>query len=208
MELTTSSGDWEEVVLTRDGSTYVGGIGITATGPAARRSGTVPVAGAYASSISTTTPYTFPNERSLNFRASPGTGPVLLRLPFPFPFYDKVYREVRVFPEGYLRFDVGVAPACYDEYSFSDATAMFPLAAWLRTNGSSQPNQGVFVSETPESVTIRWVGETVPLVFAPPLTPDAEPMNFAVTLRANGEVRFQYGEGNQNVLNAPPFWGV
>jgi hypothetical protein len=103
---------------------------------------------------------------------------VLLRLPFPFPFYDKVYREVRVFPEEYLRFDAGMAPACYDEYSFHNATAIFPIAGWLRTNGGSQPNQGVFV-----------------------------PVNFAVMLRANGEVRFQHGEGNQNVLKAPPFGG-
>ena len=235
VEVTTSSGDWEEVVLTRDGNTYTGGILITASGPATRRSGalsvaradsvsiyyndadsgagfrqvqrTVPVLGNYALALSTTTPYTFPNERSLNFRASPGSGSVILRLPFPFPFYDKVYREVRVFPEGYLRFDVGNPPACYDQFSFNNATAIFPMAAWLRTNGISQPNQGVFISDTPNSLTIRWVGETVPLVYAPPLTPDAEPVNFAVTLQANGEIRFQYGDVNQNVLNGPPFGG-
>ncbi|MFN9264066.1 MAG: hypothetical protein ACK6DY_11310 [Acidobacteriota bacterium] len=43
VKLTTTSGDWEEVVLTRDGNTYVGGIGITMVG-AARRSGALSVA--------------------------------------------------------------------------------------------------------------------------------------------------------------------
>jgi hypothetical protein len=78
---------------------------------------------------------------------------------------------------------------------------------WMRTNGTAQPNENVFISHGPNSITFRWAGETVPYLARPPLTPGPEPVNFAVTLFENGEIRFAYGSGNQNLVNGRPIAG-
>jgi hypothetical protein len=81
------------------------------------------------------------------------------------------------------------------------------MGMWMRTNGSAQPGENVYTSRGPNSFTIRWAGETIQYISSPPLTPAPEPVNFAVTLHENGEIRFSYGAGNQNLISSTPYTG-
>ena len=236
VDLTSSSGDVETVVLRRDGLAYSGTAFTTTAGPARKNSGslslirgdfltvyyndqntgsgaklvekTIPVSSNYANTF-TAAPSTFNfiNESATGFRVGPGGSTLIITLPFAFPFYGKKYREVRVRPEGYLQFDTALNPPCLDEAGFANVTGISPLGMWMRTDGTVQPNQNVYTSRGPNTYTIRWAGETVPLVNAPPFTAAPEPVNFAVTLHENGQIQFYYGTGNQNLINRTPVFG-
>jgi len=236
IDVTSSTGDLETFQLQRDGLAFSGFIPTTATGPAVKNSGSVSLmrgdyltvyyndASAegggsrliektvqpmpnYGAALSAAVPFTFPNETATGLRLSPGTTYLRATLPFEFPFYDKKYREIRVYPEGYVQFGPALPPYCIDEGGFANITGISPMGMWMRTNGAAQPNENVYVSRGPNTYTIRWAGETIPLISSPPNTPVPEPVNFALTLHENGEIRFHYGAGNQNLINSTPFTG-
>jgi len=52
----------------------------------------------------------------------------------------------------------------------------------------------VYVSQSGDAITFRWVAETIP-----PAGLQPEPLNFAATLRDNGTIEFRYGAGNRNL---------
>lgn len=233
VDVTSSTGDVETVRLARQGSIYTGTLSTTATGPARGNTGSLSVLRGdsitiyyndfntgsgprlvektistnqnYVAGAVLPGPFTFPNERLLSRRGLGTGGFDRFALPFDFPFFHRTYREVRVLPEGYLQFDVADFPTCLDPFTFSNITAIAPMATWMRTNGAAQPNEGVYVSTGPNTVTFRWAGETQPLINAPPFTPPPSPVNFAVTLHENGEIRFNYGAGNSNIVNTASF---
>ncbi len=233
VDVTSSSGDVETVRLVRQGTFYNGLLPTTSAGPARRNTGALSVlrgdaitiyyndfnTGAgprliektiatnqnYAIGSALPGNFTFPNERLLSRRGLGTGGFDRFTLPFDFPFFNRSYREVRVLPEGYLQFDIANFPSCLDPATFSHIAAIAPMATWMRTNGGAQPNEGVYVSTGPNTVTFRWAGETQPLVNAPPFTPPPSPVNFAVTLHENGEIRFHYGAGNSNIVNTASF---
>lgn len=235
VDVTASSGDVAKVQLTRRGSLFVGTLLTSSTAPARPDDPglsiirgdsislyyvdadtgqgpqlietTIPSTPNYTVLYRPNEPLQFPNETNLNFRFSARQTFSRNLLPFPFPFYDRVYREVRILPEGLVQFDSALTPTCITETGLPQLPAIAPMWTWMRTNGSTQPNQSVFVSSTPNSYTIRWAGETIPLLVTPPLTPAPEPLNFAVTLFADGRIRFHYGSGNQNIVNSSPFFG-
>ncbi len=237
VDVTASSGDVETVILARGaGLAWSGTLFTTSAGPATPKSGSLSLIAGDAITIyyndqntasgpkliektvkaspnyaqvfdNEKIPYTFPNESATGFRLSPGGAWGRVALPFEFTFYGKKYREIRVRPEGYIQFDTALTPTCLDDTGFAAITGIAPMAMWMRTNGSAQPNENIFVSRGPNSFTIRWAGETIPAVNAPPYTPVPEPVNFALTLYENGEIRYLYGAGNQNLLNYSPFAG-
>jgi hypothetical protein len=237
VDATSSTGDVETVVLSReDGPNYSGLLFTTGVGPARKNSGALSLivgdavtlyyndanSGAGQKLIEKTmkasqnytpvfypTPpaFTFPNEVATGLRATAGAASLRAALPFDFPFYGKKYREVRILPEGILQFDTALRPGCVDREGFANYTGIAPMAMWMRTNGGAQPGENVYTSRGPNSFTIRWAGETVPPILNPPLTPAPEPVNFAATLYENGEIRFSYGAGNQNLVNSTPIAG-
>jgi hypothetical protein len=110
---------------------------------------------------------------------------------FAFPFYGQVYNSVRVSTEGFLRFSgpmsAGDGASSVEKLAANRIIA--PLWMNLRTNSTSSNN--IFVdSSVSGQLTIRWnaTNET-----------DNSPVNFSVTLFDNGDIEFDYGDGNTNL---------
>jgi Fungalysin metallopeptidase (M36)/Fungalysin/Thermolysin Propeptide Motif len=227
VQLTTTSGDAEDMLLSRVGSIYVGIIssssavvarqnailnmvpGDTITASYNDADSTAPVQTSaavqpsYALAISTTTGLpTFPAETRLtNVRA-----PVLVNLPFDFPFFAKKYHSMVVLPTGAIMFEPSVStnligPGCNDRIELSHIAAIAPLFVNL-TFGSAQPSEGIYMSSpAPNTIAIRWTAETLPTApLLPPAVP--EPVNFAATMTSDGVITFYYGAGNQNLHTA------
>ena len=232
VQVTSSSGDLETISLRRQGSLWTGTL-FTTAGPTANENGelsliagdaitayytdsdtgtgvrqitrTINANPGYGTVTITGLRYEFPAERPLNLRRTANFA-AAVRLPFEFPFYDQKVNTVTVGVNGSILFDTAQAPACYDRPSAATRMGVSPMWAWIRTDGTAQPGEDIYVSQAGEdAITFRWVAETAPLLtgvfgFAP------EPVNFATTLYRDGRIRFQYGEtGNVNVVNSQPF---
>mgnify|MGYP000045608829 CR=1 FL=1 len=234
VQVVASSGDIETIPLRRQGSFHVGTV-FTTLGATARESGTLSVitgdsitafyndadAGPgfrqiaetartmqpYANSTLAPLRYEFTGERALNFRQS-GNAELNVTLPFDFPYYDRKVSLVKLSPAGQILFDTVLAPSCFDRAAIQQQMGIWPMGAWLRTNGNAQPNEDIYSSRpSPDAVTFRWVAETAPL-FAGVFGFVPEPVNFAVTLFEDGRIRYQYGPtGNTNVVNTQQFFG-
>ena len=113
-----------------------------------------------------------------------------LNLPFAFPFSDGTYTQVDVSSSGYLQFGGGTN---YNDFGNSDANLanyrrIAPLWSAIRTDLAGDD---IFVDTSISGqVTIRWQGSEVQ---------DNSPVNVAVTLYSNGNIRFDYGAGNVNL---------
>ena len=222
VKLTSSSGDLEDLLLNRKGSVYTGVISTTtgsgatqndgvlelipgdaisayyfdqnADGAAKLISRTIPTKGTY--SLSTTTAnWTFGTERSLGLRADPRTF-TRFDLPFAFPFFGKTYRSLRLYNNGLLVFELPPAPTCIDTAGLNAYAAIAPMWMEIRTNGSAQKNEGVYVSMIEDSaIVFRWAAETASTATA------AVPVSFAATLYMDGRIRFTYGPDNVGLAN-------
>jgi M6 family metalloprotease-like protein len=110
-----------------------------------------------------------------------------LLLPFDFPCYETVYRQVFVTPNGC----VDLAPLENESNNTSASLRALPRIAglWDDLTTGALPWQDVYYDDfsVPGQATFRW---------------DAEPTgsglaaSFAITLRSDGSIRFDYGPGN------------
>ncbi|MBM3796728.1 MAG: hypothetical protein FJW31_22340 [Acidobacteria bacterium] len=224
VQLTSSSGDLENLLLLRQGSVYYGAIGTTTApvtkgngiltsavgdqisayyldrnsgGIAAREiSATVPTRPAYTITTSAPTLYQFPSETRLGLRAPFGAA-LRYPLPFAFPYFGKPERTVSIFSNGMLAFDRPPGTSCTDASALTRFNGIAPMWMELATDGAA--NEDVYVSPPRRTrVTLRWVAHT-DNGFGPP-----EPVNFAATLWEDGRIEFRYGPGNKNlVVNFP-----
>lgn len=218
------TGDLETVRLVRDGPFYTGVVPTNPFSPAARGDGalsvmpgsiisayyndaraesgaklveiSVPMQAPYVRSSRAPAPFVFPNEQPLNLRA--GTGSFqFVDLPFPFPFYGRRYSGVQVHANGLLSFDLPPSSACVDAALFRNMTGIAPFYMNMRTSGTAQPNENVYMGRPSEdAVTFRWAGETA-VIAGSGVIP--EPLNFAVTLYSDGRIEMAYGAGNRNL---------
>ena len=109
-------------------------------------------------------------------------------LPFAFPFYGTNYTSVWVCTNGFLDFTSSAAPYDNSTAGLIAAHRIAPMWDDLETYSAGMD---IFTDITvPDQVTIRWKAQTVPLVGNP------KPVNFSVTLYADGRIRFHYGSGN------------
>ena len=123
------------------------------------------------------------------------TDQVRIDIPFEFPFYDKKHRSMNVHLNGLLSFGLPF------NYSFSPCTDALSLPGftaiaplWAQYDYPFSRTQGIFVSyPTPKSMTVRWSLDTY-TQFA-----SGNPVNFAVTLTDEGLIQFQYGTGNVDI---------
>ncbi|MBI4908213.1 MAG: M36 family metallopeptidase [Acidobacteria bacterium] len=216
----SSSGDREQITLRRRGPVFLGTVNTNVGASAAGNTfiGIVPgdtITAAYAdddtgggkgeatvtaetsygyiSQLVLNSPLTFPNETALNLRAGPYSA-LRYTLPFDFPFFENKQRLVFVYAGGLLSF-TPISDQCFSGASLATIPAIAPMYFDIRTSGSTQPNENVYVSTTPDSITSRWAGETFP--FSGFQAPD--PVNFAATLYADGRIQFRYGSGNKNL---------
>jgi hypothetical protein len=221
VRVTTASGDEETVTLVKSGALFRGTIettlgevkksdGVLQTRPPAdvitavysdanTGSGT-------STSVTTTAqllpPYTitlsdneftFSGETALNLRFDEAWS--FRDLPFSFPFLGQEYKRVFVNTNGFLSF-ISTFGALNSRTRLLPNLAVAPLWWDLKTNGTLQPSEDVYVSQpTADSISFRWAAET----FAFDLK-DARPVNFAVTLFRDGRIKFTYGMGNKDFI--------
>ncbi len=112
----------------------------------------------------------------------------LLQLPFPFPFYDRVYSEVWVDCNGYI--DLG-----WGESEKKNKDTKFPLltriaALWDNVDTAVTGGDIFVETTTADQVTIRWKGKH---------DYQHTNVNFAVVLFSDGTIRFDYGSGNTSL---------
>ena len=233
IQLTSSSGDVETIELRRTGMVYIGNIA-TAGAPVTAENGilqlapgdsisayyvdfnigdgsaklitaNVPAMMPYA--ISTLAPeFGFTQERALfDFTSFPADPVTLListtrPLPFDFPYFNNTYRSATVYGNGVLSFR-GFQPGAPCEFVEAlSGASIAPLWSRVGTGGRAQPDENVYESRTADSITWRWAGETVPVV----PSADRQPVNFAITLYADGRIELRYGAGNKSlVYNSP-----
>jgi hypothetical protein len=227
VQLTSSSGDLENLLLRKEGDVYYGWIeswtdGFVNKGDSAldlvpgdyvsayyvdydTGSGsslvqtTASTRGEYTMSPVRSPPFVSGVERPL-FTIISGGRAVLestrVTLPFAFPFFGEKYRTVHVAGDGLLAFGVPNFTACNDPASASKVAGVFPMWMELAYNGRAQNNENVFYSEGPGTVTFRWAAETIQT---------GEPVNFSAVLFEDGRIQFQYGAGNNNLVNSAVF---
>ena len=232
IQISTSSGDLEDLILSRSGSIYAGII-LASTASVTRQNGVVnvlpgdlitasytdPDSGPGATSLVQTTvttqqPYAlsfspattsipaFPNE----VRVTNTRGAFLVNLPFDFPFFSKKYRSMLVYHNGIIGFEPSLFTTSFG-FGCNDATELRRTAAIAPlfanlTFGTAQPNEGIFYS-VPSPDTVAIRWAAETLPTPPLITPAiAEPVNFAVTISAGGVVTFYYGSGNANLHTA------
>jgi hypothetical protein len=224
IQLTGSSGDLEDLNLRRQGSIFVGTIstGLAAVAKGNLRvevSSTDEVSAYYVdmdtgngsakliqTTIQTMLPYALSTSAasltipSGETKISLPSGSVLIYpLPFSFPFYDKTFGSANVYSNGLIAFDTPVTTnSCTDYLGLTSYYGISPLwtpAAATTLAGNAQPNEGMYISTAPGSVTFRWAGEYT--AFGQPPSPTA----FAVTLFDDGRIQMNYGNNaNQTVL--------
>jgi subtilisin family serine protease len=112
-------------------------------------------------------------------------------LPFTFPYYGANYSSVWVCSNGFLGFTTSAPPFGNSDVYLMQNVRIAVLWDDLRTNENA--GDDIFIDETvPNQVTIRWKGTTY-------AGNPGYPVNTAVTLFADGRIRFHYGPGNTNL---------
>ena len=138
-------------------------------------------------------------ERSL-FSVSSGGRNVLdsakVTLPFTFRFFDRTYRSMYVSGNGVITFGGPNPTACNDSASVASVPAIAPCGLDLAYGGFAQASENVYYSSSANSVTVRWAAETVYT---------GEPVNVSAVLYDDGRILFQYGAGNDNLVNTAHF---
>jgi hypothetical protein len=221
IQLTGSSGDLENLILTQRGAIYVGSIPTAMTAVKRQNSVLSLVTGDAVSAyyndfdtasgspqliqitMSTMLPYTvssgapaftFSGEKRYSIGSQ---GWLDYQLPFTFPFFDKKYGAVKVFQNGLIAFELPATPgSCMDGPNLTHYAAVTPLWTYLSAttfNGAAQSNEGIFISGNQNSATFRWASEYAALDDTP------KPINIAATLYDDGRIQFQYGTGNTSV---------
>ncbi len=117
-------------------------------------------------------------------------------LPFSFPFYDTTRDRLWVGNNGMLQLTNSSTSANATINSVT-ALASFPRIAPLWDYLQTNFEDDVYYEEFADRVVFRWEATTNAL--------PREPVNVAVTLWANGQIRFDYGPGN---LNLTPTVGI
>ncbi|MBW8891722.1 MAG: tandem-95 repeat protein, partial [Burkholderiales bacterium] len=108
---------------------------------------------------------------------------------FNFNFYGKTYTKMWVNVNGYVSFDTGTDSSYY--YGNANSTDALlhnvRIAALWDDLDTGPAGKDVFVSQTATSITVRWAAK---------LQGTNTDVNVAMTLNADGTVRFDYGAGN------------
>ena len=232
IQLTSGTGDLEDLILTRTGSVYIGAIA-TSGNVVNRQNSTLNITpgdyinayyvdgdtgGSGAKLISTsaaTMPaysavsvapkaaLTFPGERKLSAASTVSTD-----IPFLFPFYDGKYKFVTIDENGALFFDRASTTfsACTDATSLPISKTIAPLWSQITTRGTAQANEGMYVSSTAggPDVPATWTVRWAGETYnlANATGGKGSPVNFAVTLSDDGTILYNYGTGNAEIGQA------
>ena len=225
VQVTSNSGDLEDVLLRKVGGIYYGTLPTTTgatrqrnnvvtaisgdyvnlyyndadsgDGTAAQATASVYVRQNYTQLVygSSVPRYTFNQERRL-FGGIDADDAIRVELPFDFPFYGKKYRRAWVSTDGFISF---TRPEPFNSPCPSHFTmGQTPSISPAFTNLliGLDPTQDVLMSTGIDFVTFHWVGLTQPNQYLL----ESSPVDFNATLFDDGHILFQYGAGNQMIL--------
>ncbi len=114
----------------------------------------------------------------------------LLPAGFSFPFYGENRTSVHVSSNGLLQFDVNTS-VTDSSNTASELQSLPRIAALWDDLRTDRTGDDVYVDTSlPDRVTFLWDGV---------LDSTEQPVTFATTLFANGDIRFDYGPGNDNL---------
>ena len=111
-------------------------------------------------------------------------------LPFDFPYFGEEIpagTNIYIPTKGFIDFAVSSYDWTPTVAEFIQNKRIAILWTDLRTNGSAQPGEDIYITEDPGHLAIRWVGETYS---------EGEPVNFELVLYKNGLIQFNYDGGN------------
>ena len=225
VQVTSNSGDLEDLRLRKVGGIYYGTMGTTTAntrqrnnvvtalagddinvyyndsdtgdGTAAQTFATVHVRQNYTQAIyGTSYPrYTF-NKETRIFGFPDTWDAARVEFPFDFPFYGKKYRRAWISTDGIISFGT-------PEFLTSPCPSHTTLGAspaiapaFLNLRIGSDPTQDVFISTGIDFVTFHWVGTTQPYQYLF----ESFPVDFNATLFNDGRILFQFGAGNQQMI--------
>jgi len=127
-------------------------------------------------------------------------------LPFAFTFFDETFpagSPIYIASNGYVDFSSG---SPHNDYSntlseLANNKRIAPCWADLKTDGSAQTGEDVYITENTGNVIIRWVAETFG---------EEVPLNFELQLFSDGRIQFNYGSGNNDISpwDTPPTIGI
>lgn len=112
-------------------------------------------------------------------------------LPFKFPFYGKKYDTVFVCSNGFLDFQSKDNLYLNNNENFKAKTVIAPLWDDLKTNGNANSDEDIYIYMlSPDAISFRWQAEQFE---------KASPVNVEAILFSNGNIQFNYGEGNSGL---------
>jgi hypothetical protein len=124
-------------------------------------------------------------------------------LPFTFPFYGKLFNEVRVTPNGFLYLgDSDFNSPVNWQYDFDALSMIAPMWTDLTVNPAFGDAilRADGIDEGVAFTAFRWKCRS----FVPSSPPGTEPpVNVACTLWEDGRIRFDYGNGNGGYVWEP-----
>ena len=232
VQLSSTSGDSEDLLLRRIGGIYYGTMATTTgstrlrnnvltaihgdtinvyysdadagDGSAAQASESVAVRQNYTQIIYAPSypRFTFNPERQL-FGFPAADNAIRVELPFDFPFYGQKYRRAWISTDGIISFGTPEPFSSPCPNHFTLGSVPSIAPAFTNLLVGLDPTQDVFMSSGIDFVTFHWVGLTQPNQYLF----DSSPVDFNATLFDDGRILLQYGAGNQNILT-DHLWSV
>ncbi len=129
-----------------------------------------------------------------------------VELPFAFPYFGAEYTTIFVSTNGMITFDVPFTAAAGTRTDLGTLTAVSPLWIDLVTDGELQSGEDVYVDSSNDRVVVRWVAEQFIQSGVQPK--EAQPVNVAAALYADGRIAFSYGPGGNTGLRSASYLPV
>jgi subtilisin family serine protease len=114
------------------------------------------------------------------------------RLPFTFPFFGQEHDRVYVCSNGYLDFSSSACSYMNSDQAFKSRQMIAPAWDDLTTGGVTRRDADIFIhSPSKDSICFRWAAERYET---------GRFVNVEVVLSDNGNIQFNYGPGNTDLL--------
>ena len=126
-------------------------------------------------------------------------GAVYHTLPFDFEYFGQVISagsSLRICSNGFVSFGYTSNDLYNTGSELVNEKRIAPFWTDLRTDGSVQPDEDVYITENADNLIIRWVAETYRY---------GEPVNFELILYEDGRIQINYDGGNENLQRS---WDV
>jgi len=128
--------------------------------------------------------------------------PLSYSLPFDFPYFEETIpagTTIYISPNGFVDFEVESDNWWNNTGELANNKRIAPCWTDLKTDGSAQAGEDIYITENIDNLVIRWVAETYG---------SSKPVNIELILRSNGQIQFNYNGGNAGLRGQPPTIGI